>query len=192
MQRCSQTWVVQCAVKRKWSYPGSSQSFLYVFLSCLEYINIPGIHCRCRFVLVELACVFNVVCICLRVFPIVNMCLQYSTILQYFTVFYSVHCSIVPLCFLIVWFWVSSLCACSISSGQRLGIQTEKARMLASNIYIGHTKWVLICGPHCEKGHKNPCFHIDMFLIVFTIYIPSGRRRAPPGATAKVAQGPQF
>ena len=162
MQRCSQTWVVQCAVKRKWSYPGSSQSFLYVFLSCLEYINIPGIHCRCRFVLVELACVFNVVCICLRVFPIVNMCLQYSTILQYSTVFYSilqystvfysilqystvfysVHCSIVPLCFLIVWFWVSSLCACSISSGQRLGIQTEKARMLASNIYIGHTKWV--------------------------------------------------
>ena len=64
--------------------------------------------------------------------------------------------------------------------------------MLASNIYIGHTKWVLICGPHCEKGRKNPCFHIDMFSIVFTIYKPSGRRRAPPGATAKVAQGPQF
>ena len=41
--------------------------------------------------LVELACVFNVVCICLRVLTIVNMCLQYSTvfysILQYSTVY---------------------------------------------------------------------------------------------------------
>ena len=166
--------------------------FSYLVLSILIFLVFIADVASCWLNLLVCSMLFASVCVCFQLSTCVYSILLFYSILQYSTVFYSVHCSIVPLCFLIVWFWVSSLCACSISSGQRLGIQTEKARMLASNIYIGHTKWVLICGPHCEKGRKNPCFHIDMFLIVFTIYIPSGRRRAPPGATAKVAQGPQF